>query len=191
MPLKNNVRSCCNSKKAEKKMEEMFDYGYWSELGHFDQDYSYEDITINVQVDGKYCGSTSLVLVPRGTKYNYPFHDATDAHSAELQSVGWTLCDSTGRLKVRSIKDAEIISGEAGKGGFLHIEAVRISEAYHPMDCTNVVTEAVRLALSDPKLEGKWTLATAISDYQVYSTEEAQQTLNDDEGNSIEKERAI
>ena len=48
-----------------------------------------------------------MVLLPRGTDHNYPFHDATDAHSSELQQVGWGLCDSAGRLKVRSIKDAE------------------------------------------------------------------------------------
>ncbi len=177
-------------KKAEKKYDEMRDFGYYSELGQLDQDnYGYCDITVNVQVDGKCCGSISLVLLPRGTDHDYPFHDATDAHSGEMQSVGWTLCDSVGHLKVRSIKNAELISGEAGKGGFLFIEAVRISEAYHPMDCTNIVTEAVRLALSDPKLEGKWTLVTAISDYQVYMTKEDQKILHGDESNAMEKER--
>mmetsp|Transcript_21223 Transcript_21223/g.30375 ORF Transcript_21223/g.30375 Transcript_21223/m.30375 type:complete len:699 (+) Transcript_21223:37-2133(+) len=178
-------------KKAEKKNEEMLDFGYYSELGQLDQEYGYRDITIYVRVDGNRCGSISLVLLPRGT--DYPFHDATDAHSAEMQSVGWTLCDSAGRLKVRSIKDAELIPGEAGKGGFLHIKTVRISEAYHPMDCTNIVTEAVRLALSDPKLEGKWTLATAISDYQVYMTKEGmecQRKSRSGRANDMEKERA-
>jgi len=179
-------------KKARKKNEEIRDFGYYSDLGQLDQDYGYCDITVNVQVDDKCCGYITLVLLPRGTNHNYPFHDATDAHSGEMQSVGWTLCDSVGRLKVRSIKDAELISGEAGKGGFLLIKAVRISEAYHQMDCTNIVTEAVRLALSDPKLEGKWTMVTAISDYEVYMTKEeveCQRKSRSDRVNATEKER--
>jgi hypothetical protein len=156
---------------AEKREEEMIDYGY-AELGQEDQDYGWYDITYDINVDGKNCGSIDLVLFPRGRNHNYPFHEASDAHSSELQEVGWTLCDSAGRLKVRSIKDAELTAGEAGKGGYIHIKTVGINEAYRPMDCTNIVSQAVRLALSDPKLEGKWTLATAISYYSVYMTKE-------------------
>ena len=158
-------------KKGEKKDKEMIDYGY-SYLGRCDLDYGWYDITHDVKVDGERYGSIGLVLFPRGANHNYPFHEAADAHSSELQEVGWTLCDSVGRLKVRSIKDAELSPGEAGKGGFIHIESVRISEAYRPMDCTNVVSEAVRSALSEPELAGEWSLATAISDYNVYITNE-------------------
>lgn len=181
------------AKKMIKRADEMSEYGYSSGLGCRDQDYGYRDITIDVQVDGKRCGSISLVLLPRGTQHNYPFHEAADAHSSEMQSVGWSLCDSAGRLKVRSIKDFELISGEAGKGGFLHIKSVRISEAYHQMGCTNVVAEAVRYALSDPKLRGEWTLATAISDYEVYMNKEDMELKRKvrygNEGTAEEKER--
>ncbi len=186
-------------KKMMKRDDDMHDYGYSSaelgcHLGCRDQDYGYHDITVDVNVDGERCGAIRLVLLPRGTDHNYPFHDATDAHSSELQEVGWALCDSAGRLKVRSIKDAELISGEAGRGGFLHIISVRISEAYRQMDCTNVVAKAVRSALSDRKLEGKWTLATAISDYEVYHNKEEMEFRRriryDDEVTSEEKERA-
>jgi hypothetical protein len=158
-------------KKSEKREEEIIDYGY-VELGQLDQNYGWHDITYDVNVDGQCCGSIELVLVPRGTGHNYPFHEATDAHSSELQEVGWTLCDSVGRLKVRSIKDAELIAGEAGKGGFIYFKSVDISEAYRPMDCTNIVSQAVRSALAEPKLKGKWTLATTVSYYNVYMTRE-------------------
>lgn len=113
---------------AEKRLSEIIEYGYSSELGYMDQDYWYHDITVEIKVDGERCGSIDLVLLPRGVYHNYPFHDAVDAHSSELQMVGVRLCDSVGRLKVRSIKNAELISGEAGKGGFLHIKTVRINE---------------------------------------------------------------
>jgi len=183
---------------AEKQAEEMIDYGYsdvygHSELGRIDQDYGHHDITMDVVVDGSQVGSLYLVILPRGVYHNYPFHDATDAHSSELQMVGWTLCDSAGRLKVRSIKNEELVSGEAGKGGYLHINTVRISDAYRPMGCTNVVSEAVRSALTQPKLEGEWTLATAISDYNVYITDEEmklkRRISNGEEGNAEENER--
>ena len=96
-------------KKMMKRDDDMRDYGYSSSggLGCRDQEYGYHDITVDVNVDGERCGAIRLVLLPRGTDHNYPFHDATDAHSSELQQVGWGLCDSAGRLKVRSIKDAE------------------------------------------------------------------------------------
>eukprot|EP00984_Skeletonema_dohrnii_P020453 scaffold9984_cov148-Skeletonema_dohrnii-CCMP3373.AAC.4 len=176
---------------TEKRAEEMVEYGY-SELGCMDQDYGYHDIHVDIEVDGKRCGSIHLVLLPRGVYHNYPFHEAADAHSSELQMVGVRLCDSAGRLKVRSIKNEELISGEAGEGGFLHIKTVRINEEYQPMDCTNVVAKAVRSALTQPKLEGKWTLVTAISDYQVYMTTEEMEFRRKVRygGNAEEKERA-
>jgi len=179
---------------AGNRLEEIIEYGYSSELGYIDQDYGYHDITVDVVVDGERCGSIDLVLLPRGVHHNYPFHDAADAHSSELQMVGVRLFDSVGRLKVRSIKNAELISGEAGKGGFLHIKTVRINEAYQPMDCTNIVSEAVRSALSQPKLGGKWTLVSAISDYQVYMTKKEMEFKRKirygEGGNAEEKERA-
>ncbi|KAK1734923.1 hypothetical protein QTG54_014383 [Skeletonema marinoi] len=176
---------------AGKRLEEIIEYGY-SELGCMDEDYGYHDITMDIEVDGKRCGSMHLVLLPRGVYHNYPFHEAADAHSSELQMVGVRLCDSVGRLKVRSIKNEELVSGEAGEGGFLHIKTVRINEAYQPMDCTSVVSEAVRSALTQPKLEGKWTLVTAISDYQVYMTTEEMEFKRKIRygGNAAEKERA-
>ena len=149
---------------------------YYSDLGHFDSSYGYHDITQKVYVDGIVAGSISSVLVPRSPLQSL-FHEATDAHSGELQEVGWALCDSQGRPKVRSINDAIKGSIEGTEyynifGGFLHITSVKIPQAYRPLGCTNVVSHAVRSAITAPELEGKWTLATAMSDSEVYMTEE-------------------
>ena len=119
-------------------------------------------------MDGVRGGSIKLVLFPRGHSFDYPFHQATDAWSPETQRVGWTLCYSDGELRVLSIKNAESECWEASKGGFLHVESVRINDAYRPASCTNVIATALRLAFLEPKLVGEWTLATAISDFRVY-----------------------
>ena len=145
----------------------------YTELGTYDYDnFGILSITMDIFVDSLRGGSIKLLLFPRGNNYSYPFHDATDSWSSEMQRIGWTLCDSSGKLRIHSIKKAELIEGEASKGGFLNVEKVWINEAYRPAGCTNIVAKALRLALLEPKLEGKWTLATAISDYNVYMSAE-------------------
>ena len=89
---------------ATKRKEEI--ETYYSNLGSCDECYKYENITVDIQIDGvDKVGQVDLVLIPR--RLDYPFHSATDAHSGEMQNVGWTLCDSRGRPKVRSIKEAD------------------------------------------------------------------------------------
>jgi len=143
---------------------------YYSDLGHRDESYGYEDITIEIKVDGVLAGGVTLVLIPR-PRYGHLFHEATDAHSQELQEVGWTLCNSKGRPKLRSIKEADV-NGNARTGGFLHVNSVRIRQAYRPVDNTNIVACAVRAALTVPELNEKWSLASAMSDASVYMTKE-------------------
>lgn len=139
---------------------------YYSDLGSRDETYGYHDIHFDLKVDGMRRGSIHLVLVPRvGSR---GFHAATDA--AELQEVGWTLCDERGRPKVRSIKNADT-NDTARKGGFLHVVSVRVAQPCRPSDNTDVASEALRLAITHPILEDKWTLATGIADAGVYYTE--------------------
>ena len=153
---------------AAKKDEYMMEY--YSELGNYDSSYGWHDMTQEVYVDGKRVGHISSVLFPRGENHNYIFHEATDAHSDEVQRIGWQICDSVGKVKVKSIKDAAATVPSSTpngfrKGGYIHTKTVKINQAYLPNDCTNIVSRALRSALCEPKLKGKWTLATAWSDY--------------------------
>ena len=141
---------------------------YYSDLGSRDETYGYHEIHFDLKVDGLRRGSIRLVLVPR---YGRSFHAATDAHSAELQEVGWTLCDERGRPKVRSIKVTDV-NDTARKGGFLHVVSVRVAQPCRPSDNTDVASKALRLAITHPKLEDKWTLATGIADASVYYTQD-------------------
>ena len=77
------------------------------------------------------------------------------------------MCDAHGRPKIRSIRNADQ-DGRAGEGGFLHVVRVRLDSAYRAGDSTSVVARAVRSALLAPELKDRWTLATAISDFNVY-----------------------
>eukprot|EP00562_Extubocellulus_spinifer_P032892 CAMPEP_0178691220 /NCGR_PEP_ID=MMETSP0699-20121125/6492_1 /TAXON_ID=265572 /ORGANISM="Extubocellulus spinifer, Strain CCMP396" /LENGTH=727 /DNA_ID=CAMNT_0020336409 /DNA_START=1 /DNA_END=2184 /DNA_ORIENTATION=- len=154
---------------------------YYSDLGQYDETYGYQDIETEIRVDGRVAGKVKLALFPRPELGYGQFHEATDAHSAELQEVGWALCDNRGRPKVRSIKEADT-DGSAKHGGFLHVVSVRVHTAYRPSDTTDVVAKALRMALSDPKLNGEWTLATAMSDPNVYMNKEdkrLQQAIDD------------
>ena len=153
---------------AERRREDLEEC--YSSLGYFDNSYKYHDITVEVKVDGLIAGEVSLVLVPRPV-FGGLFHEASDAHSSELQHVGWTLCDRQGRPKMRSIKE-EDPQGEAECGGFLHVISVRIKPKYRPLDCTNVVALAVRAALTVPELRGEFSLATAMCDFNVYMKKE-------------------
>ncbi|KAL9183936.1 hypothetical protein ACHAXT_002022 [Thalassiosira profunda] len=152
-------------KKRERREEDLLEY--YSDLGRLEE-YGVQDINHEIRVDGVVCGSISMVLVHR----NNLFHDATDAHSQELTEVGWTLCHSDGRPKMKSIRDADS-DGVASNGGFLHVVHVRVNDpAYRAGDCTEVVSRAVRSAIAAPELEDRWTLATAICDFHVYMTPE-------------------
>lgn len=155
---------------------------YYSDFGNYDSSYGWHDMTQEVYVDGKRVGHISSVLFPRGENHNYIFHEATDAHSNELQMIGWQICDSVGKVKVKSIKDAAgIAKSSVSKGGYIHTKTVEINQVYLPNDCTNIVSRALRSALCEPKLKGKWTLATAWSDYSVYMTsqeKELQRKIN-------------
>ena len=154
-------------RRAEARANEIRDR--YTELGTLDYDnFRIHIITMDIFVDSLRGGSINLLLFPRSNNYDYPFHEATDSWSSEMQRIGWTLCDSSGKLRIHSIKNAELIEGEASTGGFLNVEKVRVNEEYRPAGCSNIVAKALRLALLEPKLEGKWTLATAISDCNVY-----------------------
>jgi hypothetical protein len=151
--------------RREEKLQKDLGEDY-SDLGRRDESYGYDDIEIEIKVDGRTAGKIDLVRIPR-PQYGHLFHEATDAHSGELQLVGWELCDRRGRPKVRSIKEAT--GGSKAKyGGFLHVESVRIEPAYRPADNTNIVARALRAALTVPELNGQWTLASAICDSNVY-----------------------
>lgn len=155
-------------KKSEQRAEDLEEY--YSDIGYRDSSYGYHDIHSIVWVDGVEAGTISAVLIPR-TRYQSIFHEAADAHSGELRDIGWTLCDASGRPRIKSIKDADV-DGSAIEGGLLHIIKVTIKQSYRANDCTEVVSRALRLAVADPKLKGRWTLATAISDDNVYMTGE-------------------
>ncbi|KAL9179704.1 hypothetical protein ACHAXT_008994 [Thalassiosira profunda] len=149
---------------------------YYCALGSRDPDnYEVVDCKHEVKVDGVVAGEVSTVLVPRESGDGM-FHEATDAHSDELHEVGWTLCDAYGQLKVKSIRDADFRRlwhphlPSANEGGFLYVRSVRVDAAYRSGDCSEVVAGAIQGALMD--LEDKWTLATAICDYNVYLTRE-------------------
>eukprot|EP00579_Thalassiosira_antarctica_P027543 CAMPEP_0202018672 /NCGR_PEP_ID=MMETSP0905-20130828/40056_1 /ASSEMBLY_ACC=CAM_ASM_000554 /TAXON_ID=420261 /ORGANISM="Thalassiosira antarctica, Strain CCMP982" /LENGTH=642 /DNA_ID=CAMNT_0048579685 /DNA_START=81 /DNA_END=2007 /DNA_ORIENTATION=+ len=154
----------------EKEREERLQNDY-SDLGRCDETFGYHDIENEVIVDGVIGGTVLLVLFPRRSL------DSFDAHSRELQEVGWTLCDSSGRPKVHSIKEADA-DGSAKRGGFLHVVSVRVRECYRPSDNTDVVAKAVRAAVSAPELNSRWTLATAISDANVYITREEKRKMD-------------
>ena len=149
---------------ARTKEEQMTTF--FSDLGNWDESYGYQGVQFDVVVDGRRRGSISLVLVPRVGRM---FHEAADAHSNEMQEVGFTLCDDRGRPKVKSIKDADT-ENTAGKGGFLHVMSVRVDQSCRPSDNTDVASKALRMAITHPKLQGKWTLATSIADANVYFT---------------------
>jgi len=150
-------------KSARMKEEEMERF---SELGCYDESYGYHDIKFEVMVDGRRRGSIDLVLFPNRGRL---FLEATDAHSRELQEVACTLCDKWGRPKLKSIRDADL-DRAAERGAFLHVVRVRVSEACHPSDDTDVPSKALRMAITHPKLQGTWTLAGGISDADVYFT---------------------
>lgn len=149
---------------ARLKEEEMA--RHYSDLGSRDETYGYQGVRFDVLVDGRRQGSIHLVLVPRVGRM---FHEAADAHSDELQEVGFTLCDDRGRPKVKSIKDADA-ENTAGKGGFLHVISARVAQSCRPSDNTDVSSNALRMAITHPKLQGKWTLATSIADANAYFT---------------------
>ncbi|KAL7541222.1 hypothetical protein ACHAXR_011471 [Thalassiosira sp. AJA248-18] len=153
---------------AEQRRKDLEEF--YSDLGHKDDSYGHESITVDIKVDGIVAGEVDLVLVPR-PRFGDLFHEATDAHSGEMQEVGWMLCDRRGSPKVRSIKEADA-DGSAKRGGFLYVQNVRIRQAYCPANTTTIVARAVRAALTVPELDGKWTLSTAISDARVYMTKE-------------------
>lgn len=156
--------------KAEKRAREREEYieENYSAIGHHDISYGYDDVEIEIKVDGLVAGEINLVIIPR----NRFFLEACDMHSSELQQVGCGLCDGQGRPKVGSIKQADI-DGKANCGGYLHIKRVRINrKAYKKDDNTSIVAEAVRAALTVPELKGTWTLGTAICDARVYGTAE-------------------
>jgi len=158
--------------KAEKRAREREEYieENYSAIGHHDREYGYDDVEIEIKVDGHVAGEINLVIIPRNR--NRAFLEACDMHSSELQQVGCGLCDGQGRPKVGSIKQADI-DGKANRGGYLHIKSVRINrKAYKKDDNTSIVAEAVRAALTVPELKGMWTLGTAICDARVYGTAE-------------------
>lgn len=84
-----------------------------------------------------------------------------------MRCIGSMLCDSCGRPKVRSIREADA-RDEAKFGGFLHVKRVWIKPRHRPSDGTHVVALAVRAALTVPELAGTFTLVTAVTDPNVY-----------------------
>ena len=151
-----------NAEKSARKKEEQMEG--MSDLGYCDETFGYHDIDFQVMVDGRCRGSIQLVLFPsRGLS----FLEAADAYSQELQDVSYTLCDRWGRPKPKSIKDADS-DRTAGRGGFLHVVRVAVFNACRPSDNTDVPSKALHMAITHPKLQNKWTLATGIADSGVY-----------------------
>ncbi|EJK72416.1 hypothetical protein THAOC_06057 [Thalassiosira oceanica] len=158
-----------NAKIADKRAREIEEY--YSDLGHCDGEYSYHSIHVEVTVDGdKTAGQISLILIPRPKWGGHSFHAAADAHSRELQEVGWRVCDSRGRPQLRSIKEADK-DGSAKFGGYIHVVEVNITNDAYKKN-TNVVGHALRAALTLPELRNKWTLATAMADARLFMSKD-------------------
>ena len=153
---------------ADKRAKEIEEH--YSDLGHYDEEYSYQSIHVEVTVDGDKAGHISLLLIPRPKWGAHSFHAASDAHSQELQEVGWTVCDSRGRPQLRSINEADA-DGSAKFGGFIHVVAVDITNDAYKKN-TNVVGHALRAALTLPEIRNKWTLATAMADARVFMSKD-------------------
>lgn len=170
---------------AEEREEDL-DLNY-SDLGRFSSLYHYHDIVVEVMVDGRVAGQIDLVLIPRGANFHYAVHDYSEEFQhEELQHVGLSLFDDKGRPRVRSIKDADT-NGSAKHGGFLYVSRVRICPYYRPSDNTDVASKALNMAIHEPKLEGKWTLASAISDASVFFDDSAvEESMSDEEKSRIQ-----
>lgn len=67
---------------------------YYSEYGSYDETYHVHDAEARIWVDCKLGGEAKVVLVEgERTCAQGAFHAATDAHSSELQTVGWMFCE--------------------------------------------------------------------------------------------------
>jgi hypothetical protein len=72
------------------------------------------------------------------------FLEACNAHSQELQEVGWALCNNQGSPKVPSIKKLMLM---------LHVVKVDVPNVYTKGGNTNVVSKALQAVFTVPETE--------------------------------------
>lgn len=92
----------------------------------FDEEYGYVQNRGTIVVDGKKGGEVTYTLVPR--KKTTIFHEVCDAISDEMQETGCTFCDTRGRPRLTSVKEA--IKNNDTKGYFLYIATFELESDY-------------------------------------------------------------
>jgi hypothetical protein len=121
-----------------------------------DQEYGYVETGRTVVVDGKKAGAVSITLVPR--RNTSIFHEICDAASDELREMGCLFCDTRGRPRLASVKEA--MKNNDTKGWFLYINTFELEPDYRTS--TWVGAMALRSLLTDRHLATSWSLAAYI-----------------------------
>lgn len=131
-----------------------------------DRGYGYVQNSGTIIVDGKKGGKVTYTLVPR--RKTTIFHEACDAISDELQETGCTFCDTRGRPRLDSVKQA--MKNNDTKGYILYINTFELVSDYR--NSTWVGAKALRSLLEETKLAGTWSLAVYIPSGSTQFNEE-------------------
>lgn len=135
----------------------------YGDLGRFDDPElkHTQNIEAHVFVCNKPVGKCDIVLIDLRRPLN--FHEACDAPSAELSSVGLKFCNRHGYPRIASVKAA---LEHQEQRGFLYIkDFVLLTDETesHPIRA-DIGARALRSLLQDTALSGRWHLAVYVPD---------------------------